>query len=924
MSLNFYCEEEDANNKEVSINKYKYLFSSYVKDTPSLSEALYQMYKSSNLDDETIKKLTNELLSSCKGKIDPQFDSIKSLYNKITKEDAYIICSYTYESTTKEYSPYRLLNTNLTNDDRKNGVRNISKYLYILLKALRKLPRYYPKDKYLYRSINHQINISTENTKNSSYIKGNQKTFWPFTSTSPDPKTAYAFLNKDDKIKTGTVFTLGGDIWGYDIKLFNCYDESEILVEPERKYIIENVLPPLNGIINITCTILESNLVLSGNEFEQSKTSNIFDKSSGNDREDNLNTLNEHIIKFEMEAKINEESKYTSGIGVLCNIPSKKIKALITYNHLINMDFLNNGEKMILYINKKEHEINIKINRYKYTNEDLDITIIEILDEDNITNYIEIDKFINSKNYTDYEIISISLLKEKDLDFLEGKITKKDDDTSNYICNIEKISEGIIILKENMKLLGIIKESKNQNEINIIPMNIIMNKINFIKCIYNIKVEDTERDIQIINNKGYDDKNKNEEIEKEIKVIINGEIKSNILKYKFTKEGEYTIYLSANKNLTNMAFMFNGCSSLEELYLSTFNTNHVNNMQGTFGQCSLLKELDLSSFNTNQVTNMSGMFENCSSLKELNLLSFNTEQVTNMAWMFNSCSSLEKLNLTSFNTSQVTNMSGMFNECSSLKEMNLSSFNTNQVKYMSDMFSFCSSLKKLNLSSFNTNQVINMSTMFYKCSSLKELILSSSFKTNQVTNMYSMFNNCSSLEEINLSSFYTNQVTNMSDMFSGCSSLKELNLSSFNTDKVTDMSNMFGNCSSLEVINFSSFNNYQVSNMSKMFDGCSSLTKINFSSFNTNQVTDMSDMFNNCSSLTELNLSSFDTNQVTNMSTMFCGCTSLKSLNLSSFKTTQVKYMSYIFDSINKSCKLKCKDKQILKEFKKAKGCIIF
>ena len=58
MSLNFYCEEEDANNKEVSINKYKYLFSSYVKDTPSLSEALYQMYKSSNLDDETIKKLT--------------------------------------------------------------------------------------------------------------------------------------------------------------------------------------------------------------------------------------------------------------------------------------------------------------------------------------------------------------------------------------------------------------------------------------------------------------------------------------------------------------------------------------------------------------------------------------------------------------------------------------------------------------------------------------------------------------------------------------------------------------------------------------------------------------------------------------------------------------------------------------------------
>ena len=43
-----------------------------------------------------------------------------------------------------------------------------------------------------------------------------------------------------------------------------------------------------------------------------------------------------------------------------------------------------------------------------------------------------------------------------------------------------------------------------------------------------------------------------------------------------------------------------------------------------FNNCSSLKELNLSSFDTNQVTNMSHMFRNCSSLKELNLSSFNT------------------------------------------------------------------------------------------------------------------------------------------------------------------------------------------------------------------------------------------------------------------------------------------------------------
>ena len=66
-------------------------------------------------------------------------------------------------------------------------------------------------------------------------------------------------------------------------------------------------------------------------------------------------------------------------------------------------------------------------------------------------------------------------------------------------------------------------------------MNIIINKINFIKCKYEIKKEDIGKEIQIINNKNYDGYIINNVIEKEIKVIIDGEIKSNILKYKFDK-----------------------------------------------------------------------------------------------------------------------------------------------------------------------------------------------------------------------------------------------------------------------------------------------------------------------------------------------------------------------------------------------------
>ena len=325
------------------------------------------------------------------------------------------------------------------------------------------------------------------------------------------------------------------------------------------------------------------------------------------------------MIKFEIEAKINEEKKYTSGLGILCNIPSKNIKAFITYNHLMNFDFLNKGEKMMLFINHKEKEINIKLNRFKYTNENLDITIIEIIELDYIQNFIEIDKFIYSKNYVGANFISVFFNGNDDIEYIKGKIEEKKED--RYICNIDSIKEGIII-KDNLKLLGII--NANEKEINIIPMNIIINQINFIKCVYEIKTQDINKDIQIINNNHFS-KVKNEEIEKEIKVIINGEIKSNILKYKFNKKGNYIIYFFSYNYLTNMSYMFSDCPSLKKIDLSSFNSNQVTNISNMFYKCSSLQELDLSSFNNNKITNMSFLFSDCSSLIKLNLSSFNTD-----------------------------------------------------------------------------------------------------------------------------------------------------------------------------------------------------------------------------------------------------------------------------------------------------------
>ena len=275
MSLHFYCENED-NVKEESIDHYKDLFLEISGNPPNLErlkEALNQIFISGGVSEKEVNEYTNDLINNSKEVVDKRKFQINEKYPNISYDESLIISSYTCEAKQSKFSPYKILNRNLVRENRKEGLKKIYKYFFLLLMTLRKLPRYYPsnKQKYLYRCIDTKVDILIDpfNPNKVPYIRDNFKTFWAFTSTSPKVKKTFTFLGdkgyfENRNFKSGTIFSLYGSVWGYDITLFNYYNEEEILLEPERKFYIENVIPDANDfIINVTCEIKDTPIVLN-------------------------------------------------------------------------------------------------------------------------------------------------------------------------------------------------------------------------------------------------------------------------------------------------------------------------------------------------------------------------------------------------------------------------------------------------------------------------------------------------------------------------------------------------------------------------------------------------------------------------------------------------------------------------------------
>ena len=180
------------------------------------------------------------------------------------------------------------------------------------------------------------------------------------------------------------------------------------------------------------------------------------------------------IILLQLEKFICKiyESNGNKGTGFLCKIPFpdqfKLLPVLITNNHVIKEEDLQTNKIIEFSINDDQIHKKIKINsRIAYTNENLDVTIIEIKpDIDQLTNFLDIDENIYN---IDKDNIKIIYKKDFPLYILQYPLGLKSslslgvlkdiyDFNLQYFCSTDFGSSGSPIFNlSNFKVIGVHK-----------------------------------------------------------------------------------------------------------------------------------------------------------------------------------------------------------------------------------------------------------------------------------------------------------------------------------------------------------------------------------------------------------------------------------------------------------------------------------
>ena len=159
--------------------------------------------------------------------------------------------------------------------------------------------------------------------------------------------------------------------------------------------------------------------------------------------------------------------KGRNGTGFFCHIPynNKIISVLITNNHVLNSNYLKENKMLNISINDEAlfKKLKIEDDRNIYSNEQFDLTIIELKKEDGIVKYLELDDNLLKENseigYQSKTIYNLHYSKEGKVCVSYGLLKEVTDFNLFHLCSTEEGSSGSPILNmESNKVIGIHKE----------------------------------------------------------------------------------------------------------------------------------------------------------------------------------------------------------------------------------------------------------------------------------------------------------------------------------------------------------------------------------------------------------------------------------------------------------------------------------
>lgn len=158
--------------------------------------------------------------------------------------------------------------------------------------------------------------------------------------------------------------------------------------------------------------------------------------------------LQKAICKFDGAVK---------GTGFYLKIPYKEkyIMALLTCNHVLKID--KNLSTLYYYNRNEKKHLDLKDRPFWESKpKELDYTCIQILEKDNIKDFLEIDKNILNENYPLKNIQSIQIF-NYDYEQSVGEIQKQEEEKKyiRYDCNTDKGWSGAPVLTNNCLLIGV-------------------------------------------------------------------------------------------------------------------------------------------------------------------------------------------------------------------------------------------------------------------------------------------------------------------------------------------------------------------------------------------------------------------------------------------------------------------------------------